>query len=298
MSTLLFMSNQRVMVLEGSFSRAKIVVNKIIEHDLPEGSLINGVIINETDVLDSLKRLWEEQRLNRGKLQIVIDSTQFQLKNALLPKLRDSAMQALIKNEFSGSERYTEPIFDYMILRENPANPKMQDILCSGVERSFIHSYVELFRQAKLQVRSIDTALGGILKLIAFLPLFQQKTCVLLILNGENLLTILLENGFYKYSSRTRLLSQPGTDEFATAIQRAVSSIQQFQAVDNNGFTITIAYFCGCDEEVVDFCRPGVQSLGIEAQLLPDDPRIELKGKTYGKRLSDIVYLVGDFMRR
>ena len=97
MSTVLFMSNQRMMVLEGSFSRDRIAVNKIIEHDLPEGSLINGVIINETDVLESLKQLWENHRLSRGKLQIVIDSTQFQLKNAQLPKLRDAAMQALVK---------------------------------------------------------------------------------------------------------------------------------------------------------------------------------------------------------
>lgn len=278
--------------------RDRIAVNKIIEHDLPEGSLINGVIINETDVLESLKHLWDNHHLSRGKLQIVIDSTQFHLKNAQLPKLRDAAMQALVKNEFSGNERYNEPIFDYMVLRDTPSNPKMQDILCCGVERSFIHSYVELFRQAKLQVRSIDTALGGILKLISFLPIFQKRTCLLLIFNGENLLTILLENGFYKYSSRTRLLAQPNTDEFATAIQRAVSSIQQFQAVDSNGFTITDAYFCGCSEEVVDFCRPGVQNLGLNAQLLPEDPRIQFKKNTYGKRLSDIVYLVGDFMRR
>jgi Tfp pilus assembly PilM family ATPase len=292
------MSNQRLMVLEGNFHGSKIVVSKIIEHDLPEGSLINGVIINEADILESLKRLWEERRLSRGKLQIVIDSTQFQLKNALLPKLRDKAMISLVKNEFSGNERYNDPIFDYMILRENPANPKMQDILCSGVERSFIHSYVELFRQAKLQVRSIDTALGGILKLIGFLPLFRQKTCLLLIFNGENLLSILLENGFYKYSSRTRLLSQVNTTDFAVSIQRAVSSIQQFQAVDNNGYTISEAYFCGCKEEVVDFCRPGLQTLGLNPKLLPEDPSIEFNAKITGKRLSDIVYLVGDFMRR
>lgn len=298
MSTVLFMSNRRIMILEGSFRRSKILINKIVEHDLPEGSLINGVIIDEAVIADSLKELWVENKLSRKGLQIVIDSTQFQIKNATFPKLREAATQELVRNEFIGNERYSDPIFDYMVLRDNPANPKMQDVLCCGVESSFIHSYDELFQEAHVQIRSIDTALGGIWKLIDFLPLFQNKTCILLIFNGENLLTVLLENGLYKYSSRARLLAERYTEEFAIAIQRAVSSIQQFQAVDSSGFSITDAYFCGCEQVVVDFCKPNIQNLGLKAQLLPDDPSVELSGETNGKRLSDIVFLVGDLMRR
>lgn len=298
MSTALFMSNRKLMVVEGSFRQKKIYVQQIVEQDLPEGVLINGVIISESDVLESLQHVWAEHKLSRNHIQIVIDSTQFQLKNATLPKLRDKAMQALVKNEFSGNERYNEPIFDYMLLRENPSNPKMQDVLCCGVEKSFIHSYVELFKQAKLNIKSIDTALGGILKLIHFLPIFQKKTCVLLIFNGENLLTILLENGFYKYSTRTRLLSQGNTEEFTSSIQRAVSSIQQFQAVGNSGYYITDAFFCGCSEEVVEYCKPGVYGLGLSALLLPNDAQVIIKEKNHTQRLSDIVHLVGDLMRR
>ncbi len=298
MSTVLFMSNRRMQIVEGTFRRSKVKINKVIEHDLPEGFLINGVIIDETNLAESIRKIWAEHKLSRKGLQIVIDSTQFQIKNATFPKLRESAIQELVRNEFIGNERYSDPIFDYMVLRDNPTNPKMMDVLCCGVESSFIHSYVELFQDAIIQIRSIDTALGGIWRMINFLPLFEARTCILLIFNGDNLLTVLLENGLYKYSSRARLLAEKNTVDFVMAIQRAVSSIQQFQAVDSNGFSITDAYFCGCDSSVVNYCKPNIQNLGLNAQLLPDDPSIELNGETNGKHLSDIVFLVGDLMRR
>jgi Tfp pilus assembly PilM family ATPase len=102
-------------------------------------------------LIDQLKKLWAEHKLSRKGIQIVIDSTQFQIKNATFPKLREAAIQELVENEFIGNERYSDPLFDYMVLRDNPTQPQMIDVLCCGVESNFIHSYVELFQDALIQ---------------------------------------------------------------------------------------------------------------------------------------------------
>ncbi len=298
MSTLLFFANTEVLAMEGRFFRDRITVNKICRTELPEGTLINGVILNEAEVAVALKQFFKSNRLGRKRVQLVIDSTQFQIKNITLPQIKEKLLLALVQNEFTGLDRYQEPMFDYMYLQANEKNPKMIDLLACVCERSYIKSYVELFESIEIQLAGINTALGSLLKLIELLPLFRERTCVLMVFSGENLFSILIQNGAYKYSSRIRLFAERGTAEFATAITRALSSIQQFQISNESGFSITDTYFCGCSQADVDVCQDGLHALQLTAQLLPESEAVAFPVEEPGWQLSDYVYLVGDFIRR
>jgi len=298
MSTLVFFANTSVSAIEGRFFRDHITVNKICRIELAEGSLINGVILNEAAAAAALKQFWKSNRLNRKRVQLVIDSTQFQIKNVTLPKIKEKQLLSLVQNEFTGLDRYQDPMFDYMFLQFNEKNPKMVDLLACVCEDSFIKSYVELFESIKIQVSSINTALGSLLKLVELLPLFRERTCVLMVFSGENLFNVLIQNGAYKYSSRIRLFAERGTAEFATAITRALSSIQQFQISNESSFSITDAYFCGCAQADVDICQEELHSLQLTGQLLPESELVSFPAEELSWQLSDYVYLVGDLIRR
>ncbi|MCE5195992.1 MAG: hypothetical protein LLG09_02520 [Negativicutes bacterium] len=298
MSTVLFFANTEVLAMEGRFLRDQVTVNKICRTELAEGVLINGVILNEAAVAVALKQFFKDNHLGKKRVQLVIDSTQFQIKNVTLPQIKEKQLLALVQNEFTGLDRYQEPIFDYMYLQASANNRKMIDLLACVCERSYIKSYVELFESIEIQLVSINTALGSLLKLIELLPLFRERTCVLLVFSGENLFSILIQNGAYKYSSRIRLFVERGTPEFATAITRALSSIQQFQISNESGFIITDTYFCGCSQADVAVCQEGLHALQLSAQLLPESEAVVFPAEEPNRRLSDYVYLAGDFIRR
>lgn len=294
-STSVYLCNNNVQVAVGAPGKGRARVKKMCNLTLEEGCLINGVVTNDTALAAQLEEFWRAQQLPRKNVELVIDSTQFLSKNVRVPLLSPKKMLDIVKKELAPMETRQDPIVDYMILAQDKA-AKTSTILASSVERSFIDTYQALFTRLGVRLACIDTALAALLKLVEALPAFQNMTCILLSFDGDNLLAVLIENGSYKYASRSRLFSEHGTVDFGNEVARVMSGTLQFQASDKSGYTITDVYFAGCSETDFAACSAGCRMLKLSAAYFPDAPtRVKLPE---GVSLSNCIYTVGNMIRR
>ena len=59
MKTTVYLSNHRVQIAVGEAKKSKIKIQNLVQFDLREGSLINGVITSEDGLKHQLEKAWE-----------------------------------------------------------------------------------------------------------------------------------------------------------------------------------------------------------------------------------------------
>ena len=153
-------------------------------------------------------------------------------------------------------------------------------------------------------------ALAAELKILDIHPALRGRTCILELLDGDNLVNTLIVNGEYKYSSRSRLFQEHGTEGFALDIARNVSGILQFHASERSEYAITDVFLGGFSKENEKLCVDSIRSLNtnLQAALFPDTPAVampsvahvpaEPDGQISGPALRDCIYVAGNFVVR
>lgn len=293
--TTVYFCNNFAYIAVGTPGSARVKLRTLLRLTLEEGCLINGVITNDAALLAQLSAFWQEHKLPVKDVSVVIDSTQFLSKVVTVPSMQPKKMLEVARHELAAMETRHDPVVDYMVVRIDKA-AKTHTILASSVERSFLQQYVALFEKMGVSLCGIDIALACQMKLVDFLALFQGKTCIFLVFDGDNLQAILVENGRYKYSSRSRVFNVHATPEFGSEVTNILSSTLQFQLSDKSGYAITNVYFCGCDAQDYAACEEGCRSLNLSASMLPDDEKIMLADRKAS--MNKCVYIAGNYITR
>ena len=261
MVTSVYLSNNTVRVLEGTGGRSSLAVGRICELQLPEGCLINGVITNAQGLEAELKEFWAENKLSKKNIMLVIGSSQFTVKELDLPNMSSRKLLDMLPREMADAERKEAPLCDYMYLRKQEKKGAMH-IIGAMVERSFLDEYVQLFQRLGISIEGIQMVRTSMLSVFAYLPELSGKTCIIQILDGNNLTSILLIEGAYRYSTRVRLFNEEGTPEFAREIARNVSTIIQFNSTQKD--SVPVKEFCIGGLKQREDCISAVESLGLK----------------------------------
>lgn len=264
-----YISSQDIQMLCGSADGNDMIRIESYESlPLNEGSMINGVITDEQDIKDNLEAL-KEKGLNECFL--VIDSGQILTKNVIVPFLNKKELIQFCKDELSSIDSsYTDVIYDYSVLNQKNEDGKTGEILCCGVERKLIGSYIEIFESVGIKLKAVDISINAVIKLTRELPELENKTYVIAIMDGNNVSSFLFENNRYVFSNRSRLFSERGTDAFNIEMSGNISQLIQFNKSQHSEHAIETAYFCGLhdDEEMLVYNRIE-NSLNIKAERFP-----------------------------
>ncbi len=290
--TSLSLGNRQMQAAVGSFNGRVLRVGKLCEATLPEGCLINGVITNEADFSAAVGAFWKQNDLPRKNVSVTLNSSQFLSRMVTVPLLPPKKLQEIARRELSAMENRQNAITDYMVL--GPAEKgRSQVILANSVESGFLESHIALAEGLGLKLCRIDTSMASVLQLLRFLPAPGQETYILMLFDGDNVASILMDSGTYKYSSRNRLFSAHATPEFGNEVTTAISGVAQFQS-SSKGAPISSVYFAGCTDADFTACQPGCQMLQLNAALLPDAPKtVQLPA---GARLADWARAVGNLL--
>lgn len=290
MGTSVYLSNDNIQIVEGDFSKSQIVVHKIYNIRIPEGAMLNGVIISDYLFGEAIQSVWDKYHLPKSGIRLVVESTQFFTRVVTAPKQNDKKMIELVKKEFSEIEQQEKYLFDYRIMEENKKTGLCQ-VICSVVDADFIKSYAEFFKEKQIGIESIDVALNAQLKVYEKIPQITEHTFITSILDGSNLINTLIVQGKFKYTSRSRIFSDSGTEDFGMEVARTISSIMQFHSAEKIEQPIESVFLGGFDEENYGHCASLIRELGLSA---------ERPEQEYGVRMpsNDAVYsdysLAGD----
>lgn len=270
MPTAVYLGNDRIQIVTGKVTRRGLKVKQAHSEPIPEGIIINGIITDEGWLRERLRGLKREHKLPRGKLDLVVDSGDLLTKTAVVPLVKEYKLKKLVAGEFA--ESVTEgqvKLYDYTVLC--PKNPDGigATILCAAADRAFVESYIDLFNGVNRNLRVIRLGLDCIISLCGRLTELKNKTYILLLPDGNALVSYLFVNGSYFFSQRSRLLEQRGTPQSAGELNQRVSYLTQFNKAQNSGGEITNIYLCGLSPEESGLAQELEQLCGLAVQSLP-----------------------------
>ena len=121
-------------------------------------------------------------------------------------------------------------MYDVQEAEEVEENSRMRRILATAVGREFIQTYMELFKQAGIEIVSVSSAHACAVRLLMKSPRIMGTNCIVQLYDGQEMISILFVKGTYFYSQRNRIFADKHTSEYIRETSEIVSRILQFAA--------------------------------------------------------------------
>lgn len=247
MKTVVYINNDQVSILAGK---------KYLEFPLPQGSVSNGVLINRDAILQVIR---DNRKLLRRPLAL-LNSSNAILKAADHPPMSKRQFRSYLEQEagLPPEGEMGEEIRQVKI-------PGGRRSYFQGVPKDLLESYVSLFREAGVSLQGILSLQLAAEDFLAGNKGLRGQTCFLEILEGENLLSILFDQGAYVLTDRSRLLGEPGSPAWEEELAQKISYLIQFDRSRKSPNPLSAMYFSGFQKEGLEFLRSRFPGLLIEA---------------------------------
>ncbi|GKG98960.1 hypothetical protein CE91St54_08910 [Hungatella hathewayi] len=228
---------------------------------LKEGALINDVVTEEAAVKEVLNGIRKRYGKYRRHVYLTMGGNQIITKVLSAPRLPRCQMMELVRRELSDLILPSEKdgyVYDYSIVRKKNRDHKGRTILCVAMKRSVIHEYQTLFSECGMKLKAIDVAVDGLNSLVDFLPSFRNKTFIMAVADGRNMMTSLYIDGVYAYTNRMRLVDERGTSESLEEMVKVIRSVIHFCKMQRDEFELDFVCLCGLGKEEVDSLIPEI----------------------------------------
>lgn len=284
-----YIGNDMLKVMYGQASGGRIQVKKCITSPIEEGVILNGVLLNPGVIQSKLEEIYKSEGLPKKNVHLVVDGSSVSVRVIKAPLMQPKKMMGLIQSEFSDMNT-TGMLMDYSVI--NPKNEEgSATILASVVQKEFLESYVNLFRESKIELECIDISMNCIMKLCRRIKSLSSTTFLMMVLDHNMLIQTLFVNNTFKMVKRTRIFSQVGTEEFDREIIKNISNMIQFNRSEKTGSEISCVYLCGFPPEYREKMPLIREDLGTDAAVFPViSNEITMPG---GQQPNDWVYNLG-----
>lgn len=287
MSTILYLSNQLVQAVEikGKNTYA------VYQENAPEGSIINGIITDEEVFLEWIRRFFVKNKLSKKECKLVVNSTQLGSRGLELPKAGNGEIMKMIAREFADI-RTDETLFTYHIL-EGDAKSKMNRVLAVAAEKTFLKSYMQLFIQAGIEVVSIEPAISGFVRRFMASPEIQKRNCIVQILDGQEMISMLFVKGVYLYSQRNRFFSEE-EDAWSAESAAVARRLIQFATSQQIEDPVDTLFICGRHQEALKEALEESEELPPQIALrIYPERGLKVKDKVSEENKVEFVYPIG-----
>jgi len=299
MNISVYLSSENIVVVSGKKNNDSVRVKSLTTVPLPEGTVINGMILNEELIRTNLMQLRSKRQISKKNVRLVIDRSSVLIKFIKVPNMKARNIMGFIQNSFSGTAKtYDELVYDYSVISTSKTKGEMNLILACAIEKSLVEDYNNLFLNAGIKLSSIDIALNSILKFQNHCKEFKNKTFMVLFVDGETVFSILFANGKYKFSNRIRLISKRGTPESTAEFADHISSVIQFNKAQKSNPDIEFVLIAGLSDNEKELCNELTSTLNISTKpfvscsaVIPDK-KIANKQKELTKNLFAVANLL------
>lgn len=226
--------------------------------------------------------LWQAHDLPTRGITLVLPDEAVTTHTVTAPRMPESRLEELVQHEMRAHDG--QPVAaDYLPLGTDADG--RQQLFCAACRRETMAGYLAMADRLGLRLGSVTVPMAGRLRLLRAMPSLQSMTFVCLCFEGSSVLSLLVENGAYRYSSRSRVFSEPGTLDFGTEMTRSVSGTMQFHTTGRPASPLTDVFYAGCPDDDFEVCLAGIRGLGLRVNRLPECPAFRTLPN--GERLSD-----------
>lgn len=226
--------------------------------------------------------LWQAHDLPTRGITLVLPDEAVTTHTVTAPRMPESRLEELVQHEMRAHDG--QPVAaDYLPLGTDADG--RQQLFCAACRKETMAGYLAMADRLGLRLGSVTVPMAGRLRLLRAMPSLQSMTFVCLCFEGSSVLSLLVENGAYRYSSRSRVFSEPGTLDFGTEMTRSVSGTMQFHTTGRPASPLTDVFYAGCPDDDFEVCLAGIRELGLRVNRLPECPAFRTLPN--GERLSD-----------
>lgn len=226
MSTVVYLANQQIQVVTGKTGQHKVNVERCLEAEAPEGSIINGIVMDTESFIGFLKTFWKENKLPVKDVTLVVNSSKFVGKIIEMPDLKGKKANDFIAREFTDSNRSENCLYSYLPL--GAGEGKTKRVYAESIEPDFIKDYIELFEECGIEIKRILSGESSLIALTAMTTGKLYRTFLQVIADSNILTTILWIDGSFNYFNSMRCFHEIGTEDYAMDVARSVSQTIQF----------------------------------------------------------------------
>ena len=218
-----YITNNKIQVLTGSCVKNKLQVVNFYEEPLEEGCILNGIIMNNYSLQNTLTQMWQKNNLPTKNVTLVVNGSSITVKPLKIPQVNPKNVPGLIRAEFKDIEGVQNMLVDYSVV-----NPKNQDGSCSILAvlstKEFVTSYISLFKEAKIELDVIDLVQNCLIKMMKRLKSLQNKTYAVFILDKNMLMQCLFSNDNFVMTRRSRILADPADEGFEREVGQNINT--------------------------------------------------------------------------
>lgn len=269
MSVHVYISNNKIQVLLGSYAKNRLQVQSVCEEPLEEGCILNGIIMNAFSLQNTITQMWQKYNLPSKGVHLVVNGSSVTVKPMKIPQTAPKNIPGLIRTEFRDMENIQNLIVDYSV-----TNLKNPDGTCSILAvlstKEFIMSYVNLFKEAKIDLEVIDLVQNCLIKLMKRFKSLQGKTYAVFILDKNMLMQCLFSNDNFVMTRRSRILAEPEDPGFEREIGQNINSIIQFNKSEQTGSDITEFYLSGFPDAAVPLFPRFEENFHVQVRTFPE----------------------------
>ncbi len=241
---------------------------------------------------EAARALWERAALPKRHVFLVLPGSVCAVRAVALPPMKKRRLPRAVQDELQSREE-REIVADCIPLGRDAAGAWR--VLACACAREEMERFLGLAKRLGLRLEGVTVQMNALLNVLSAARDMRGRSFLLLSFDGGSLTSVLIENGEYRYSGAARLLSEPGTRDFATEVTRSLSGTLQFRAAERLDAPISEVYYSGCPDEDFEVCLPGVEELGLSARRLPDCARI--RRLPAGERMSDWLSVAGTMFK-
>ena len=269
MSVHVYISNNKIQVLLGSYVKNRLQVQSVCEEPLEEGCILNGIIMNAFSLQNTITQMWQKYNLPSKGVHLVVNGSSVTVKPMKIPQTAPKNIPGLIRTEFRDMENIQNLIVDYSVT--NLRNPDGTcSILAVLSTKKFIMSYVNLFKEAKIDLEVIDLVQNCLIKLMKRFKSLQGKTYAVFILDKNMLMQCLFSNDNFVMTRRSRILAEPEDPGFEREIGQNINSIIQFNKSEQTGSDITEFYLSGFPDAAVPLFPRFEENFHVQVRTFPE----------------------------
>ena len=269
MSVHVYISNNKIQVLLGSYVKNRLQVQSVCEEPLEEGCILNGIIMNAFSLQNTITQMWQKYNLPSKGVHLVVNGSSVTVKPMKIPQTAPKNIPGLIRTKFRDMENIQNLIVDYSV-----TNLKNPDGTCSILAvlstKEFIMSYVNLFKEAKIDLEVIDLVQNCLIKLMKRFKSLQGKTYAVFILDKNMLMQCLFSNDNFVMTRRSRILAEPEDPGFEREIGQNINSIIQFNKSEQTGSDITEFYLSGFPDAAVPLFPRFEENFHVQVRTFPE----------------------------
>ena len=262
MSTVIYLANQQIQIVTGNSNGKKININQSYILDAPEGSIINGIVMDADSFIGFLRETWASLRLPSKDVVVVINSTKFVGKNIEMPLLKDSKTLEFIEREFTDINKADSYCYGYIPLS---AEGKTKRIYAENIPTDFIKDYMDIFAEAGIKIKAFYSGESSIINFVAQTAGRKYGTFILEIADRMMITTLLFVNGAFYYFNSTRCFHEQESEEYAQDMARSASQIIQFMQAHQIEYPLETIILAGVNPLNIYTYSEAILQQGIQA---------------------------------